>query len=236
MTRAWARSCAACSVRKGLIFLMLCSTNLQDRAVFAMCSLKVSWSSKITQRFLTEIDGVIVDEPNWIVKSCCRVGVVGKTRSSVFAKLSCRWCSFIQAWDVCNYRWIIWSKWEIELCVISVEMVGEAMCLYDGTQWCSVCGEEEGSKNRSLGNPSDQLMRFGYPPPRPPWKTDQWERIQTSEVESQWCPVMGGWTGGSDDWHFEGTANVHCYTSCTLTTLYYSKVSFIQCCHMKRYN
>ncbi len=29
-------------------------------------------------------------------------------------------------------------------------MVGDTMCLYDGTQWCSVCGEEEGSKNRSL--------------------------------------------------------------------------------------
>ncbi len=43
---------------------MLCSANLQDRAVFAMCSLKVSWSSKITTRFLTEADGVIVDEPN----------------------------------------------------------------------------------------------------------------------------------------------------------------------------
>ncbi len=91
MTRAWTRSCAACSVRKGLIFLMLCSANLQDRAVFAMCSLKVSRSSKITPRFLTEADGVIVDEPN------CRVGVAGKTRSSVFARLSCRWCSFIHA-------------------------------------------------------------------------------------------------------------------------------------------
>ncbi len=33
MTRAWTRSCAACSVRKGQIFLMLCSANLQDRAV-----------------------------------------------------------------------------------------------------------------------------------------------------------------------------------------------------------
>ncbi len=97
MTRAWTRSCAACSVRKGLIFLMLCSANLQDRAVFAMCSLKVSWSSKITPRFLTEADGVIVDEPNWIVKSCCRVGVAGNTRSSGFARLSCRWCSFIHA-------------------------------------------------------------------------------------------------------------------------------------------
>ncbi len=36
------------------------------------------------------------------------------------------------------------------------------MCLYDGTQWCSVCGEEEGSKNWSLRNPSDQLMFCGY--------------------------------------------------------------------------
>ncbi len=172
MTRAWTRSCAACSVRKGLIFLMLCSANLQDRAVFAMCSLKVSWPPKITPRFLTEADGVIVDEPNWIVKSCCRVGVAGKTRSSVFARLSCR-CVLSSsrdvhqaAWDLCSYRWIIWSKWEIELCVISIEMVGEAMCLYDGSQWCSVCGEEEGSKNRSLGNPSDQFMCFGYLPPQ----------------------------------------------------------------------
>ncbi len=68
------------------------------------------------------------------------------------------------AWDLCSYCWIIWSKWEIELCVISVAMVGDAMRLYDGTQWCSVCGEEEGSKNRSLGNPSDQFMCFGYLP------------------------------------------------------------------------
>ncbi len=35
---------------------------------------------------------------------------------------------------------------------------------------------------------------------------------------------------------FEGTANVHCYTSCALTTLHCSKVSFLQRCHMKRYN
>ncbi len=36
--------------------------------------------------------------------------------------------------------------------------------------------------------------------------------------------------------YFEGTANLHCYTSCTLTTLHCSKVSFLKCCHMKRYN
>ncbi len=36
--------------------------------------------------------------------------------------------------------------------------------------------------------------------------------------------------------YFEGTANLHCYTSCTLTTLHCIKVSFLQCCHMKIYN
>ncbi len=36
--------------------------------------------------------------------------------------------------------------------------------------------------------------------------------------------------------YFEGTANLHCYTSCTLTTVHCSKVPFLQCCHMKRYN
>ncbi len=40
----------------------------------------------------------------------------------------------------------------LELRVISVAMVGDIMCLYDGTQWCSVCGEEEGSNNWTLRN------------------------------------------------------------------------------------
>ncbi len=36
--------------------------------------------------------------------------------------------------------------------------------------------------------------------------------------------------------YFEGTANLHCSTSCTLTNLHCSKVSFFQCCHVKRFN
>ncbi len=51
-----------------------------------MWSLKVSWLSKIIPRFLTELDGVIVDESIWMVKSCCGVGVAGKTRSSVMPR------------------------------------------------------------------------------------------------------------------------------------------------------
>ncbi len=96
------------------------------------------------------------------------------------------------AWDPYSYRWIIWSKWEIELCVISVEMVREAMCLYDGGQWCSVCGEEEGSKNWSLRNPSDQLMFCGYLPSQAHLERPTSESNQRSGI-----PVMTirGWTG-----------------------------------------
>ncbi len=36
--------------------------------------------------------------------------------------------------------------------------------------------------------------------------------------------------------YFEETAHLHCYTSCTLTTLHCSKVSSLQCCPMKIYN
>ncbi len=35
--------------------------------------------------------------------------------------------------------------------------------------------------------------------------------------------------------YFEGTANVYCYTSCTLTTLQCINVPFLQYCHMKIY-
>ncbi len=58
-----------------------------------------------------------------------------------------------------------------------------------------------GVQEPSPGEPRWPIDVLWIPPlPRPLWKTDQWDRIQTSEVESQWCPVMRGWTGGSDDW------------------------------------
>ncbi len=51
--------------RKGLIFLMLNKANLQDRAVLAMWSEKVSGSLITTPRFLAVFEGVMVDVPNW---------------------------------------------------------------------------------------------------------------------------------------------------------------------------
>ncbi len=80
-TRAWTRSCVACSERKGLIFLILYKANLLDRVVLAMWSEKFSLSSITTPRFLAVFKGLMVDEP---------------TISSVLARLSWRWWSFIQ--------------------------------------------------------------------------------------------------------------------------------------------
>ncbi len=101
-------------------------------------------------------------KPSWMGKLCCRVA--GKTRSSVFARLSCRWCSFIHA-------------------EMSARQPEKQEVTPEEPQW-----------------PFDVL--WIAPIPRPPRKTYQWNRIQTSEVESLWCPVMRGWTGGSDlNWH-----------------------------------
>ncbi len=36
--------------------------------------------------------------------------------------------------------------------------------------------------------------------------------------------------------YFEGTVHLYCYTSCTLATLHCIKMSFLQCCQMKRYD
>ena len=36
--------------------------------------------------------------------------------------------------------------------------------------------------------------------------------------------------------YLEGTVHLHCYTSCALTTLHCSKMSFFRWCPMKRYN
>ncbi len=106
-------------------------------------------------------------------------------------------CRDVRAWDPCSYRWIIWSKWETELCVISIAMVWETMCLYDGTQWCSVFGEEERSKNRSLRNPSDQLMFCGYLP-----SPGHLERpaIEIGFKPAKWNPCDAQWwEGGQED-------------------------------------
>ncbi len=89
------------------------------------------------------------------------------------------------------------EKRDRAVCVSSVEMVGQAMCLYDGTQWCSLCGEEEGFKNRSLRNPSDQLMCFGYlPSPGHPERST----IKIGFKPAKWNPSdIQWWEGEQED-------------------------------------
>ncbi len=95
-TRACGSSCEACSEWKDLIFLMLNKEKLQDRVVLAKWSEKVSWPSITTPRFLAVFEGVMVDEPNWKVKLWWKDGFDETTSSSVLARFSWRWWSFIQ--------------------------------------------------------------------------------------------------------------------------------------------
>lgn len=76
---------------------MLYRMNLQVRAVVEMWSVKVKLSSRITQRFLDVLIGLSVVEPSYTVRLWLIEVQAGMTRSSVFAKLSLRWCSLIQS-------------------------------------------------------------------------------------------------------------------------------------------
>ncbi len=70
---------------KGLIFLILYKANLQDRAVVAMRSVKLNWSSITTPKFLAVLGGVMVDEPSCIEKLWWSDELAETTISSVLA-------------------------------------------------------------------------------------------------------------------------------------------------------
>ncbi len=131
-------------------------------------SLNVSWSSRITPSFLSKLNGIIVDEPSW---TGAVLMVAEKMRSSIFARLSCRWCSLIHAEMSTSQAEIM----QVPLDHL-VEMSGRAefhqhsngIAMVGKTTVCanmmgpSVYREEEGSKNWSMRNTNDQLMWFGY--------------------------------------------------------------------------
>ncbi len=94
-TRAWTRRCEACSERKGVIFLILYKANLLKK-VLAMWSEKFSLSSIKTPRFMAAFEGFMFDEPNWKVKLWWSDRFAEATSSYFLARLSWRWCFFIQ--------------------------------------------------------------------------------------------------------------------------------------------
>ncbi len=131
-----------------------------------------------------------------MVKLCCIVGVAGKTKAQS-----------LPGWAVGDVLSSTPRSVQLPLDHL-VEMRDRAVCHQrrNGrrshvpvwwSQWCSVCGEEEGSKYRSLGNLSDQLMFCGYllspnHPERP-----------TSEIgfkPAKWTPSdVQWWEGGQED-------------------------------------
>ncbi len=66
--------------------VMLYKANLQDRAIVAIWSVKLSWSSITTPRFLAVLKGVLVDEPSYIEKLWWSDGLAETASSSVLAR------------------------------------------------------------------------------------------------------------------------------------------------------
>ncbi len=94
----------------------------------------------LDKKLCSMLNGVIVEELSWMVKSCCRVGVAGRTRSSVFARLSCRWCSFIHAEVSARHPEIratrCWKQ-SSEILVHIDFIASRSCCRFVGcTSWC----------------------------------------------------------------------------------------------------
>ncbi len=69
------------------------------------------------------------------------------------------------AWDPCSYRWIIRSKWEIQLCVICIAMVGETMCFcMMGPSDVLYVEKRRGPRTDPWGTPVTSWLCFGYLP------------------------------------------------------------------------
>ncbi len=81
---------------KGPDLLNIISCKSTGPVVLVMWSVKFSLSSITTPRFLAVFEGVMVDESNWKVKLWWNDGFAETTSSSVLARLSWRWWSFIQ--------------------------------------------------------------------------------------------------------------------------------------------
>ncbi len=100
---------------------------------------------------------------------------------------SCDFCSYVHSMNR-TYAYLRNDR-KIKFRMVSVQhFINEAR---------SVCGEEEGSKNWSLRNPSDQLVCFGYLP-----SPGHLER-PTSEIgfkPAKWNPCDAQWwEGGQED-------------------------------------
>src|SRR4029434_1406891 len=94
-TKVCTSSWVAYWVRYGLILRMLNSAKRQDLETEAMWSVKVSWSSIMTPRFLVVLDGTRDKESILMLMLWWMACLAGKTISSGFARFSWMWSFFI---------------------------------------------------------------------------------------------------------------------------------------------
>ncbi len=93
------------------------------------------------------------------------------------------------AWNPCSYHHLAEVKDNVVFHQHSNDMRNHVPLWW--SQCCSVYGEEEGSKNRSLRNTSDQLMYFGYlPSPGHPERPTCEIGFIPAKWNTLWCPVM----------------------------------------------
>ncbi len=137
------------------------------------------------------------------------------TRSSVFARLSCRWCFFHPCRDVPPG-----SLRSVQLPLDHlVEKRDRAVChrrsngrrSHVPVWWVPVIvvyvEKRRGPRTDPWGTPVTSWCALDTSPPQATLKDlYRWDRIQTSEVESQWCPKR--WEGGQedhDDWQCQSS-------------------------------
>ena len=109
---------------------MLYRRNLQDRDVAATCSLKSSWSSRTTPRFLAEWEKVTVVPSTVTEHSCRRESLWGMNSSTVLLMLSFRWCLAI------HYEMSAWHFTVIEATVKLGTLNSLEMFLYPCPDLC----------------------------------------------------------------------------------------------------
>ncbi len=164
-----------------------------------MRSVKLNWSSITTPRFLTVLEGVMVDKPSCIEKLWWSEGLAETRSSSVLARLSWRWWSFIQLEisDRLQYEQLpsdhlVGKRSRVECHQHSSDKkkhASEWPILVTTCRW-----RREVAQALSLEEPQKQEVVTKKPHP---FKTYLRGKTQTTGARFLRCPSFWGWTEGS---------------------------------------
>ena len=151
---------------------MLYSRNLQDRDISATCSLKSSWSSRTTPRFLAEREAVTCTGDGVKVLEVGRF-LWGMESSSVLLRVELQVITGHPWWDVSQAgRYFLVNlcgrgrERQEKLSIISITVIGKTMWFNYWAKKISVEGKLQRSQYRALWDSCEQGMwsRDGPPP------------------------------------------------------------------------